>query len=155
MCNLLLLLVLTGSIYAGQREQKQWAQDRQLLGGGGEGKSGKLKNRIPRTIPLTPLSIHHGQQFVVPTNPPAFNTHIAAGIRNNQLEIVDIVGHMEAQNIDVGHNRSWFDRFMDCMSRLCGSRGRRQPLTPTRPPSPPQLRRTDSVRPGRGQEELR
>jgi hypothetical protein len=156
MLNLLLLLVLTGSICAGEKDINSKCRDPKLLGGGGgENKSGTRKHRIPRTIALTPLSSHHGQQFVVPTNPPACSPNISIALNRNSIDIVDLRGRIEAQNIDIGDNRSWFERFMDFLSRLCGSRERRQPLTPTRPPSPPQLRRTDSVYPGRGDKELR
>jgi hypothetical protein len=152
MFNYLVLLVLTSSIQAAEPTKSPSSSKpdesegpSRLIGGGGENKPGIRKHRIPRTIPLTPLSSHHGQQFIVPTNPPSFSPRIAAGIRDNHLEVVDIVGHMEAQDLDSGTNRGWWQCLMHAVSRWCGSRSRRQPLTPTRPLTPPRLYGTDSA----------
>lgn len=69
----------------------------------------------------------------------------------------DIAPRTIPQNIDMGDNRRWYERLLDCLSRMCGSRERRQPLTPIRAPSPITrypLRRTNSVYPGRGQDDI-
>jgi hypothetical protein len=167
MNNLLLLLVFMGQLKALEPDYHQQvlvslakrdsiAPHGSLKGGGGGSGQGGTKHRI---------SV---QRLVVPTNPPANSPHIAMavthnpssrcstttrrgevdtnsnisiGMNQNNIEVVNLRGHMEAQNIDIGPNRSWWDRFMECISGWCGSR--------IRPLSPPRLERQLSYYPGR------
>ncbi len=72
---------------------------------------------------------------------------------NNQhphIEIVDLRGRIEAQDIDIGDRGGWWRYLAESLCRwcsnICGSRPR--PLTPTERERPP-LTRTYSVYPGR------
>lgn len=74
----------------------------------------------------------------------------ARGNPQPRIEVINLRGQMEAQNIDTGDRGGWWRCLIDSLSRwcsnMCGSRP--QPLTPTERERPP-LTRTYSVYPGR------
>lgn len=156
MKNLLFLLVLTSSANAAWQEgnlDDQTTVKRsapRLIGGGGGNGEAEKKHRI---------SV---QSLIVPTNPPINNPNIAMpvsyhpssrcpsqnkpnisiGMNQNSIEVVDLRGQLEAQNIDIRDNTGCFERMMKALSTWCGSRDKRTY-------SPPRLVRTNSVYPGR------
>ena len=151
----ILLIALTGNVYSAWYVGGEGIEPK-LIGGGGDSGEAETKQRI---------SV---QRLVIPTNPPVHNPNItlyhpssrcptqprniSIGVNQNSIEVVNLRGQLEAQNIDIVSKRNCFERLMQSISNWCGSRARTQPPTPIRQLTPPQLFRTDSIYPGRSQE---
>lgn len=142
---LLLLLAFMGIAYASEQEEYTSTQvmiDLKLLGGGGGYR--QPKKRI-RTIM---------ERLVLPANPSlgspitpmvcAYRPSSHRWLTNHRDEggdDINLRGHIEAQDIDIRPHMNWWDRFMQWISGVCGSR--------IIPMSPPPLERQQSYYPGR------